>query len=108
MKRSLERENELRTQLADNDLNSIIGRLREESDGLRADNEYLREQVAILAQDARMHAELKPELEHFKEQVRNAGLEQHYAISALTEEKERLAGEASEALSALRSEIEIR
>jgi len=104
----LERERELRVQLADNDVSAIIGNLREENDALRVDNDYLREQVAILMQDVQMHAELKPELEILKQEVREAGFEHHHALSSLSREKEQLASEASEALSALRNELEIR
>jgi len=106
--RSLERERELRVQLADNDVSAIIGNLREENHALRVDNDYLREQVAILMQDVQMHAELKPELEILKQEVREAGFEHHHALSSLSREKEQLASEASEALSALRNELEIR
>ena len=41
----MERERELRAQLADSEVSNIISKLREENDGLRADNDYLREQV---------------------------------------------------------------
>ena len=104
----LERERELRVQLADNDVSAIIGNLREDNDGLRADNDYLREQVVILSQDVQMHAELKPALENLQQQVREAGFEHHHALSSLSHEKEQLASEATEALSALRNELEMR
>ena len=44
---SMERERELRAQLADSvsEVSNFISKLREENDGLRADNDYLREQV---------------------------------------------------------------
>ena len=43
----MERERELRAQLADSvsEVSNFISKLREENDGLRADNDYLREQV---------------------------------------------------------------
>jgi chromosome segregation ATPase len=90
----MERERELRAQLANNNVSSVIGDLRAENDGLRADNDYLREQVEILVQNAQKHV---PELESRKLQH-----------ASLLSEKERLASEATEALSALRSELEMR
>ena len=102
------RERELRAQLADSDVSSIISNLREENDELRGDNDYLREQVAILTQDARLHASVKSELAGLQRQVRAAGLDHSHALATLMKEKEQLASEATEALSALRSELEVR
>ena len=98
LKRSLERERELRAQLADHDVSTVIGNLRAESDELRADNDFLREQVEILVQNAQ---KLQPEHESMR-------LKHDNALSSLSYEKERLASEATEALSALRSELEMR
>ena len=104
----MERERELRAQLADSEVSNIISKLREENDGLRADNDYLREQVAILTQDARLHAAVKAEVQNLQQHVRAASLDHSHAIATLTKEKEQLAGEATEALGALRSELEMR
>jgi hypothetical protein len=59
-------------------------------------------------QDAKNHADLKPELELRKQQMLHVGTEHYKALSSLAAEKDRLATEATEALAALRNELEIR
>ena len=108
LQRSLERERDLRAQLTDQDVNNVMRKLAEENTGLHADNSYLREQVEILTQDARVHAEVKRELSHLREHMNRVGSVHQNALSSASEQKERLASEASEALSALRSEFEMR
>jgi len=106
LQQSLEREAELRAQVGDP--STIISKLGAQNDALRTENDYFREQVAILMQDAKNHADLKPELELRKQQMLHVGTEHYKALSSLAAEKDRLATEATEALAALRNELEIR
>lgn len=106
LQQSLEREAELRAQVGDP--STIISKLGAQHDALRTENYYFREQVAILMQDAKNHADLKPELELRKQQMLHVGTEHYKALSSLAAEKDRLATEATEALAALRNELELR
>jgi regulator of replication initiation timing len=116
LKQSFELEHKLRT--GHKDLNNMVRKLGDENFSLRVDNEYLREQVAIVfVEDAKKDPELKPgSLANAKvifsaEVANNALLEKYMAANSSNDrhiaEQEAEVKDLQELVAELRKQLEL-